>query len=409
MTTDKIQEIKLSEIELASWNPNEMSPEKFEALKQDLKENGQLYPVIVMKQVPDPAKVKAGYGFLDYIVVEGNHRVKAAQALKWKTIKAEMRAFKSEAEAMIMNFRANSDRGQHDPFKEARLFQKLLAAAGKTQERLALELQVDRTTISKRVSLLKVDYKVREELRRIVPQITTSHFELLSPLDPKAQAIVVSHLKRYNLSEGVSVRRLAEECKYAQEELVEQLALLEALKTAKFPKCPRCKGAPSRITYRGLPWVEGCNGGDSEWNIKTGKRYDYMQQLTKDERKTQKKKVPQFVRTKRSQEDFAKAFSNYLKKTVPQLDEIGEIKVEGKKAGKDVSFSMSTHGQIWFFEADGLKKGEDGLSLAVEKKEYSSPELKDIKATILASFAKSEKDLEKAEKEAEAFLRKYAR
>lgn len=181
----KTETLEVAKISQAEWNPNEMSEEKFEALKADLKEHGQLYPIVV-REVKGPKQN-------GYEVVEGNHRLKAAKALCWKAIKATVQEFKTPEEAMLLNFRANSARGQHNPFKEAELFKRILEA-GRTQESLGKELGVDRSLIAKRVSLLKIDSDVRKDIQKAVPHITVSCLEMISPCSVGVQRLVAYNL-----------------------------------------------------------------------------------------------------------------------------------------------------------------------------------------------------------------------
>jgi hypothetical protein len=64
---------------------------------------------------------------------------------------------------------------------------------GMTQEALAKKLEIDRTTVAKRVSLLKIDANVRKKLES-VPHITLSHLEILSPLEVEAQKILLEYI-----------------------------------------------------------------------------------------------------------------------------------------------------------------------------------------------------------------------
>lgn len=62
-------DLKLEDLDLADWNPNEQDAQTFNKLVEQMREVGCLeYPVVI----PHPRKPGK------YLVVSGNHRVKAA-------------------------------------------------------------------------------------------------------------------------------------------------------------------------------------------------------------------------------------------------------------------------------------------------------------------------------------------
>lgn len=350
-----------AKVAFASWNPNELTPEQFAALKEDIKDNGLNNPIDVMVGSKEEGKT--------HTAVDGNNRLRAVQELRWAEIRARIKPFKDDAEAMLFNFNINGHRGQHNPYKEAEIFKELLAA-GKTQQDLARELHVDRTLISKRIGLLKIDDAVRNELREVVPRITVSHLELISPLPLRAQRDLIAALKEDaendddlwgKVREGtITVKALKEAASEALEKDKERNLLADALRNSKytFKKCPyktgsgTCGKDPVSIMNIGLPHVR-CPD-HSSWSLRSG--------LDEDD----------------------------------ESSPAGRSASAGHRKAKIDDFIRST--VDW-------KQSE---KFSIEPKSYSVEALKDYRVVIRGGSAiKSPKDQAQLQADVEAFLKKY--
>lgn len=91
-------------------NPNRMSPCEYEALKKDCMEKG-------VEGLPAILVVPRGENFM---IVDGEHRWKAARELGFEKIKAEIVSL-SEDEVKVECFKRNYQRGRIDYFKAAEL------------------------------------------------------------------------------------------------------------------------------------------------------------------------------------------------------------------------------------------------------------------------------------------------
>jgi ParB family chromosome partitioning protein len=109
-------------------------------LAQSMRENGLIVPVLV-RPVGDR-----------YVLVHGERRYRAAQALGWKTILAEVRDI-SPDEARWLALVENVQRADLSPIEEARAYQARLAE-GITQETLAQRVGKSRTYIAQKLRLL---------------------------------------------------------------------------------------------------------------------------------------------------------------------------------------------------------------------------------------------------------------
>lgn len=89
----------------------------------------------------------------------------------WETVPCETRNI-SEDIARIICYRRNKERGHIDPVKEAALF-KREEEAGLKHDEIAKAYMVDRSTVSKRISLLNITDETWKRLN-VVPRGTIS-------------------------------------------------------------------------------------------------------------------------------------------------------------------------------------------------------------------------------------------
>lgn len=99
-----------------NYNPNEMLSETFESLLQDAKEHGAeaLDPILVR-----PLEFVGGKQ--QYEIIDGENRWRAVKQLGWQRIRGIIRKVSLD-EAKAINYRKNRERGNLNPFKEAKLF-----------------------------------------------------------------------------------------------------------------------------------------------------------------------------------------------------------------------------------------------------------------------------------------------
>jgi len=74
----RVDFVDLNRIKESSWNPNEMDPETFEALKSDMNENGAygIKPIDIF-----PVGLDRSLGQVVYQISDGHHRYRAAHDL----------------------------------------------------------------------------------------------------------------------------------------------------------------------------------------------------------------------------------------------------------------------------------------------------------------------------------------
>jgi ParB/RepB/Spo0J family partition protein len=415
MAKEKIEEIevqlmKLSEIKASELNANVMPDVQFAALVADMQSNGigSIDPIVVMKK-PD-----------GFVVIDGNHRLRAAKSLGWKEIRVTIATgIKDDTEALLYAYRKNAERGSMDPYKQADLFKALLAVNGMTEAKLALDLSVDRTLISHRLALLRIDEQVRKEIPKVLPNATGSHLEIIGTADPAVQKKVLANIKEEYDEDSLKVLStgdLRDDIAQAKKEYDDEQRLNKALTgdpTSKFKKCPDCGKPPEEITYEGLPYVE-CESGH-EWSLKSGKSKLQEQKERAIEKgpgqqKVTPREIPDYVRTSHTIEEFASAASNYAQNLIAKFDHISSLSIDGTLKGEDVSITIDDMRSAGLTIRSDLG-GKDEVGFFIESKKYDVESLKQYHAVIRRSgygSIESEKELKKLDSDAAAFLEKYA-
>lgn len=216
------------------FNCNVMDDAEYNAMKNDMKlmANPEGMAAVVVRELDKPE------GKIEYEIIDGEHRHRAAGEINWKKIKTLMftKEKMTQNQALILNFRINMQRGSHDPYKEAKFFNYLVEDQKKTQDEVAKLVNVNRSTVNKRISILKIDPGVFKGVPHgtVVP---VSVLEIVAQAPTKkGQADLLKNHKR-----GSSVRDLEANVKYQKQKHQEDLELKALRKRVKFPKCPKCK------------------------------------------------------------------------------------------------------------------------------------------------------------------------
>ena len=332
------------------WNPNVMQDTEYQALKQDMHVHGAdgVDAVLV-----SPYKVFHSSKDDDmksyFVIVDGEHRWRAAVELGWKEIRCEIQDI-TEDDAKALCYRRNRERGTIDPFKEAALFKTELPKL--TQAKIAGKYGVDQSTVSQRLSLLKLDEKVLAAVKNI-PRgiITASHLEPIATLEPEDQKSLAKDIvfEATHYDHPMTVKDIERRAKDLSEKREEARRLKEALGKAKFPKCPKCGKEPSSVHYKKLPWVD-CSSGhyDHSWSLTSGKLVyepERVSQKTMDgESKLLQTKT---LRSAHTVQELSTVFVDLIKKIISEDEtlEIKKIDVSGKRQGSEFSLDVNTYGK----------------------------------------------------------------
>ena len=345
--------IPLSNIESNPWNPNVMNDAEYQALKEDMKINGPsgIDPILVSPKgvFYHQGEIIGSDAFQGkgFVIVDGEHRWRAARELDWKTMPCEVRNIK-EDEAKAISYKRNRERGTIDPLKEALLF-KTEVDKKLPQKKIAEKYLIDQTTVSRRLSLLKLSDKTIQAIRSM-PRgiITPSHMEPIATLIPGDQEQVMQEIASNfsHFKAPTSVDTIQHRASWLKRKADEKRQLTEAIQKAKFPECPKCGKPPTSIHYKGLPWVN-CSSGEwrHEWNLETGKT------LYQEERISQKKlsgeteeRVSRTLRCSHTVKELHTVFAERLKELVPKLDRISSLKVSGSLEGAEFHIDLTGYG-----------------------------------------------------------------
>ncbi len=166
----------------------ERSPEDDDLgdLAESLRMHGMLHPVSVMEE-------KDGL----YSVIAGRRRVLAARELGWVTLRCQVLNVTPE-EGACLAFAENAKRRPPTPVDEARFFRRMQDRFGMTEEQIAESVQLPQSTISERLSLLRLP----EDLQTCIGAKSATPF---------------------NYSHAVSLARLMDNDRFGGEEMARKL------------------------------------------------------------------------------------------------------------------------------------------------------------------------------------------
>lgn len=170
-------------------------PVKLKELADSIAADGQLQPIGVRPH-PNPEKRAAGM----YMIVFGERRWRAHQFAMMPEIRAELQPELSIQEIRVRQYRENADRDNLNPVEEAEFLEKLLqgfAANGqpKPQERMAQEIRMDPSTLSRKLGVLRYSAPVRQLVRDgIITQVNA--LAKLNKLSGAEQAELDRHARQ---------------------------------------------------------------------------------------------------------------------------------------------------------------------------------------------------------------------
>jgi ParB/RepB/Spo0J family partition protein len=404
--------IPVKNIHPNKYNPNAMTEEQDAQLLEDMRLHGPnaIAPLDVRTDLahdgfPHPIEE------VQFEIIDGEHRWNHAVALGWEKIRCVVKDM-TLAEAKAANYRKNRERGTVDPFKEAELF-KSESDEGLTQEQIAKKYGVDRSQVSKRISLLNITPEIRERVRNVTG-VTTSHFEPIATMSPELQIQLPEKLKEYGFDqrsrEPATVEDISDIVRHIKNEDKEKREFEKAVSEAKFPKCPNCSGPPVRAHYMGLPMVQ-CEKSHG-WNLKTGKKYGYDWEEESgpaqgDRQKTERKRFEGILRSKHTNEEFSYVLSEFARSLVGEFTTIDEITVGGTTRNGEATlrfYDTAVWTSIGGDNVPGL------VEISVEPKTYKSESLKEFRTAIRGSpEPENEKQLRKLSEQVEDLFTRFGK
>jgi ParB family chromosome partitioning protein len=179
-------------------NPNQprkrFAAEELDSLKTSLAREGFLQPLVVRRNGGDA-----------YQLVAGERRLRAAQELGLEAVPALVLNV-GEERLLELALVENVQREDLNPIELANGYRQLMQVKGWTQEALAENLSLSRSSVSNTLRLLELPEDMRASIAR--GHITMGHAKvLLSVADPKEQRILFERIAE----EKLTVRDLEEE------------------------------------------------------------------------------------------------------------------------------------------------------------------------------------------------------
>jgi len=361
------------------FNPNVMQPEEFQALKKDMERVGpkKIDPVLVSSYCDfyvceDTEENRKAFANC-FIIVDGEHRWTAAVELGWGEIRCDVEVI-DEEEAKGICYRKNKDRGTIDPFKEAALCKSELTLLN--QKEIADKFLVDPSTVSHRLSLLKLVPEIKEQISKL-PRgtVTPSHLEPIASLpEGEQKKFELKPQFSYEKDKIKSVHEITEEVKRAKEHLDRDMARKKAVEKSQFKVCPKCGKGPT-YSYKGLPWVS-CSSGNyqHDWNLDTGKGAYESERVEQNKINGDK---PEPVRTSvlrcaHTLDELNSVFEQRIKDLFPKIATIKCFTVTGKlDDDRDVSVDFSTYRSSMNIS---VNLDHEHAGFRAEEKEYRSGE-----------------------------------
>ncbi len=329
------QMLLVSSLQANHFNPNVMQPEEFQALKKDMQRVGPKKIDVVLVSVycdfyvcEDSEENRKNFAN-NYVIVDGEHRWIAAKELAWDEIRCDVQVI-DEEEGKGICYRKNKDRGTIDPFKEAALFKSELELL--SQKEIAEKFLVDPSTVSHRLSLLKLTPEIRKQVEEMPRgMITPSHLEPIASL-PEGEQKKISLKPQWGSEPVKTVRAISEEAQIIKAELNRKEKLKKALETAKFPKCPKCGQEPVPNMYKGLPWVDCASGNyQHQWNLETGKGAYEVETYSSTKINGEKAEPVRtsVLRCAHTCKELSQTFEQCIKELFPKIKKLEHIQMRG--------------------------------------------------------------------------------
>lgn len=398
--------LNLEQIQPNSYNPNRMELDKYNALLEDMKENG---PSAI-----DPIRVRS-FGKDTYIITDGEHRWKAALQLGWKEIRCIIEDI-SESEARIITFRKNRERGALEPFREARFFKEEKGTPGVIGKRYG----VDQTYVKKSLNLLTLNETVQQlansetaktrfgemllanniqfitkrtidserargisgtidekktlEIQQMAKDDATrklktipddlklarSHLDILTMVPRECQEDLAFRiiLNDWNMQE------LQREADYATKQWTEKEELRKAVVAAQMKKCPECGSEPGSTFLLKLVLMLKCSSYScyNSWPVKmTQEEWDkeHPQRLREEKSKRRIVTKLNWIRHQDTADEIGKRISKYIDQVISQVKNTSHVRMMADLDDKRVDISWDDR---YFHFALGKKSSDDYIS-----------------------------------------------
>ena len=184
----ELRELALDEIEANPYQTRHIREDALKEMADSIRAHGVMQPIIVRPLANGK-----------FQLIAGERRLKGSHKAEKRSIPALVKQA-NDQQALEMTIIENLQREDLNPMEQARAYERLAREFAMTQEQMAQRTGKDRTTIANYLRLLKLPFKVQEELRYNF-KITFSHAKLLLMLDSEEQISKAAEMiVRHNLS-----------------------------------------------------------------------------------------------------------------------------------------------------------------------------------------------------------------
>lgn len=398
------------------WNPNVMDHNTLQMLKVNL-QGGNYDPLIV-----SPARIFFGnkeQEATDYIVVDGEQRLIAAQGLNIEWLKVDVKHL-TDSEAREECYSRGRVRGQLDPIKEGHLFDLELEEIG-SEAAVAEKYKVSRSYVAGRRTLLRAPKVILElfktpektykkvvtkvhaaetkEAKKLVKKaqkdpeatpwavqnarnripdkldkedlvprgtLTASHVEALTALPAEdAVALSLSVMER-----DLSVRETERRVTNRKEEIEKEERFKKALEAAKSPTCPTCGSAPRGFSSynEGAFKCDADPYSHNDWDYtKTPeqhrKKKARAESKKKEERSAQLSSArlnPAYTRRAEEVDELYDSMRPWILRQIKKLETVSRVSITGVRADGSVmkiDYPFGYGKSLSFQTSDGTEDG----------------------------------------------------
>jgi ParB family chromosome partitioning protein len=206
MNPKEIREIPIDRIRPSKFSLRPIDEKILEELKQSIKAQGLLQPIMVRPLSED-----------SWELIFGNHRLEACKRLGWKTIPCrvcEIDDAKAFMTAEVENLQKNNF---IDPVQEARGFKMLREKKGLTESEIGKGIGKTQQYVSARSGLLRLEPEIHALITSRL--VSAEHgYELSKIEDPKKRTIL-AELSRKDREDSLNLNEVREKAKLTIEEL----------------------------------------------------------------------------------------------------------------------------------------------------------------------------------------------
>jgi ParB family transcriptional regulator, chromosome partitioning protein len=195
-TTNLAEEGGANEVAVGDLRPNKLQPrqaiseEGVRSLSESIRKHGMLQPIVVRRTGGS------------YEIVAGERRWRAAKLAGMERVPVRVIQGSGDEQALEVALVENIQREDLDPISRARAMRQLIDVFGLTQERVALVVGMDRSSVSNTIRLLELPSEVQEFVSR--GTLSSGHARSILPVGDPSRMVGLAKLV---IERGLSVRQ----------------------------------------------------------------------------------------------------------------------------------------------------------------------------------------------------------